>query len=196
MSALVTVEQLAAEFNRDKRTVQLLVKEGMPRAGHGEYDLERCKSWYIAYLQAKIQSRASEAGAVLNPEKFDGELEQARLTRAKATLTEIELSEKQGKVIPIEMMERAVTAVITQARQLLLALPGRIAHELEGEGRVVIKSRLMNGIRGVLTALSEVKINVNESEPPTDHARSGDGANDGAGPDKPGMGPAPESNNN
>jgi phage terminase Nu1 subunit (DNA packaging protein) len=189
---LVTVEQLAAEFNRDKRTVQLLVKDGMPKAGHGEYDLERCKSWYIAYLQAKIQSRANEAGAVLNPENFNGELEQARLTRAKATLAEIELSEKQGRVIPIETMERTLTAVITQARQLLLALPGRIAHELEGETRVVIKSRLMNGIRAALTALSEVKINVSESEPEpaNDNPGGGNGANDGAGPDKPDMGPA------
>lgn len=180
MSTIVSVEQLAREFNRDVRTVQLLAKSGMPKHGHGQYNLEVCKTWYIAYLQSKVGSRSNEGE---NAGDYNVDLETARLKRAQADLAEIELTEKRGQVVPIAVLEYSLTQVIANARQNLLMLPGRIAPELEGETRAVIKARVAQSIRDALTELSKVKINVIESSA-TD-AGSGASPNDGAGAGAP-----------
>jgi phage terminase Nu1 subunit (DNA packaging protein) len=147
----VSVVQLASEFGCTERQVQLLVKEGMPKAGHGKYDLERCKTWYIHYLKAKIATRATpdEAG-----EKLSFEVEQARLTKFKADFAEIELAEKRTELLPVATFESEMARMITQARQQLLQLPGRLAHQLEGEDRITIKSKLTAGIHRALASLS------------------------------------------
>ena len=53
--ALVSVESVAGAMDLDPRRVQqLAVREGMPKAGRGRYDLGKCMAWYIRYLHAKI----------------------------------------------------------------------------------------------------------------------------------------------
>lgn len=188
MSTIVTVEQLAREFNRDVRTVQLLVKGGMPRRGHGQYELEVCKTWYIAYLQSKVGSRSNEGE---NSGDYNVDLETARLKRAQADLAEIELTEKRGQVVPIAVLENSLTQVIANARQNLLMLPGRIAPELEGEARAVIKARLSQSIHTALTELSKVQINV--MEPSGTDPGSGASSDGGAQPGTPDVGTAPDS---
>lgn len=173
---IVTVAQLAKEFNRDERTVQLLARKGMPKAGHGQYDLEKCKTWYIAYLQQCIASRSSESGEAEDDGNYNVEREQARWTAAKASIAEIDLGIKRGEVVPIQVVEDAITGVVASARQQLLALPGRIAPQLEGETRAVIKARLATAVNQTLTSLSEVKIDVNKSNA-ADDAGSGNDAN-------------------
>lgn len=187
MSTLVSVEQLAQEFNRDVRTVQLLHKSGMPKHGHGQYNLEVCKTWYIAHLQSKIGSRSNEGE---NAGDYNVDLETARLKRAQADLAEIELTEKRGQVVPIAVLEYSLTQVIANARQNLLMLPGRIAPELEGEARAVIKARISKSIHEALTELSKVKINV--IEPSATDPGSGARSDDGAQPGTPDLGTAPD----
>jgi phage terminase Nu1 subunit (DNA packaging protein) len=153
---LVSVEQLAGEFQRTPRYVQQLAKAGMPKAAHGQYDLELCKSWYIGFLQRKISQREGDVDD--NGDEREGtynvDREQARLTRAKADIAEIELTERRGEVIPIKVFEDTLGRMVTQARQQLLQLPGRAAPVLEGEPRAVIKSKLTTLIHAALKSLS------------------------------------------
>lgn len=169
---LVSVEQLAAEFARTPRYVQQLVKQGMPRSSHGQYDLENCKTWFIRFLQNKIQHREGDiddngggGGGTYNVDR-----EQARLIRTKADLAEIELAEKRGSVIPVDVFENTLSQMVTQARQQLLQLPGRAAPQLEGEPRAVIKSKLTEQIHSALTALSVSKITSGETD---EHSTNG-----------------------
>ena len=42
---LVNVERVAQALNLQKRRVQQLVKEGMPKEGRGQYDPVKCMLW-------------------------------------------------------------------------------------------------------------------------------------------------------
>jgi hypothetical protein len=45
-SDLVDVHRVARAFHCTERQVQLLVLQGMPKAGHAKYDLRACLAWY------------------------------------------------------------------------------------------------------------------------------------------------------
>jgi phage terminase Nu1 subunit (DNA packaging protein) len=151
----VNADQLGKEFGCTGRTIRNLTAEGMPKAGRGEYDLERCKSWYIHYLKSKLRQGAGAEGE--DPGAYNVDRERARLTKAQAEQAEIELEEKKRQVIPIAAFKDAMGKMIGQARQQLLQLPGRVAHELANESAPVIKLKLTNHIHKALTALSEAK---------------------------------------
>lgn len=53
----VKVDQVAKALNVPATRVQRLAREGMPRAGRGEYDLGQCMAWYIRYLQKALEAR-------------------------------------------------------------------------------------------------------------------------------------------
>jgi hypothetical protein len=58
---LVDVYRVAAAFGCTDRQVQLLALEGMPKAGHGRYDLQACTEWFEGREKRKVQSRGSIA---------------------------------------------------------------------------------------------------------------------------------------
>jgi hypothetical protein len=85
VAELANVERVAQALNLDKRRVQQLVKEGMPRAERGLYDPIKCLLWYVRYLQAALEKKA-----VPMPDgSLTGEREErVRLIRADADLRE------------------------------------------------------------------------------------------------------------
>ncbi len=141
--ALVGVEQVAKILNITRRRVQQLVAEGMPRAERGRYDLGACMAWYIRYLQRALERRElpTEDGA-----SGDIRRQRARLLRANADSAEMELAQKRGELIPIEVFRVEMGSMITTLRANLLNLPGRVAPQLEGENRAVIKHKLRNEV--------------------------------------------------
>jgi phage terminase Nu1 subunit (DNA packaging protein) len=100
--ALVDVERVAQVLNLEKRRVQQLVQEGMPRESRGQYDPVKCMLWYIRYLQAVVERRS-----VRTPEGgFTGEREErVRLLRADADLREIELAKQRASLVSIADVE-------------------------------------------------------------------------------------------
>lgn len=151
---LVNVNDVAAEFGCTDTHVQQLVKAGMPKVGHGKYDLEKCKTWYIHHLKARLAQRAGDDTSEYNVDR-----ESARLKKAQAELAEIELAAKRGALIPISEFGRTMAQMVTQARQNLLQMPGRVAHELEGEDRVMIKHKLIEAVHKCLNALARGESN-------------------------------------
>jgi hypothetical protein len=71
---------------------------------------------------------------------------------------------ESGEVVPLEVMRASMGTMIVQARQNLLNMPARIAPQLEGETRSVIKEKLRLEIYRALAALS-VGTNGNGSHP-------------------------------
>jgi phage terminase Nu1 subunit (DNA packaging protein) len=160
---LVTVEQLASEFGRTARHVQLLVKAGMPRAAHGQYDLELCKTWYIGHLHERLAHRQGEIDGG-RTDDYNVDRERARLTKAQADQAELELAKMRGTLVPIAEYKRRMSRFVTQARQQLLQLPGRAAPQLEGDPRAVIKSKLYTLTCAALAALSAGEVLEDESD--------------------------------
>ena len=56
--------------------------------------------------------------------------------------------------MPIEMLRARLSTAIVAARAQLLNLPGRIAPQLEGEPRAVIKEKLRVEVYAALSALT------------------------------------------
>ncbi len=154
--ALVSVSQVAKALDVSERYVQVLVKRGMPKERHGKYDLGACMAWYIRYLHRKYAAGGVEAEETLEEAVTLRTLNAARqrLILAQADREELELARARAALIPVHVYEERVAAQIMQARQRVLALPGRVAPSLEGETRTVIKARLTDAVRQTLASLA------------------------------------------
>jgi phage terminase Nu1 subunit (DNA packaging protein) len=158
---IVDVERIATEFDCSVRTIQRLVEDGMPREGHGKYDLLACWRWYGQKLRKDIED-AGEASLL--------EKEQTRVQRATADLKELELAERRGQLIPMEVFARHLTAAFFTVRQNILALAAQIAPQLEGLDRLEIKTKLHERHRQLCEHLAQApgvapeKVTENETE--------------------------------
>jgi phage terminase Nu1 subunit (DNA packaging protein) len=113
--------------------------------------------WYVRYLQKALERREipqDAIGASLRQER-------QRLIKAQADREELELSARRGELIPVDVYEKELGEIFTVLRQRLLTLPARLAPHLEGENRIVVKTRLDNAIREALNALSNEFANGN-----------------------------------
>ena len=65
---LVNAEQLAAIVDLQKRRIFQLVEEGMPKERRGRYDVDKCRAWYIRFLQAAVENKSLpvDEGGVAN----------------------------------------------------------------------------------------------------------------------------------
>jgi phage terminase Nu1 subunit (DNA packaging protein) len=149
---LVNVERVAHALNLQRRRVQQLVKEGMPREARGEYDAVKCMLWYIRYLQAAIERRS-----VRTPEgSFAGEREErVRLLRAHADLREIQLAKERGSLVSIADVEQSLTDLVLTTKATIMSIAPRIAPELVGEtSRIMIQTKLERACKEALSYLA------------------------------------------
>jgi phage terminase Nu1 subunit (DNA packaging protein) len=148
--ALVGVGKVAKALNVTVRRVNQLVNEGMPKAGHGRYDLAQCMLWYIRYLQKALERREGSpedsVGATLR-------MERTLLIKAQREREELELAARRRELVSALEVKDKWAAVGATLKQRVMALPGRVAHLLEGEDRTTIKARLEEQAREILTVL-------------------------------------------
>ena len=143
---LVDVGRVAQEFGCSERQVQLFVQAGMPKAGHGKYDLLPCYRWYMQKLKKDLSDAEDKA--------VDLEYEQMRERRATADIKELELAEKRGLLIPLPVFKQEVSGMFITVKQNILALAAKIAPQLEGLDRTELKLRLHKAHREILAALA------------------------------------------
>jgi phage terminase Nu1 subunit (DNA packaging protein) len=149
--ALTGITQIANVLNLTERRVQQLVREGLPKEGHGQYDLAKSMMWYIRYLQKKVEARATESEAGAASSWRD---EKKRLLHLQANNEELEYKRKLGEVVPVEMVRDQFVTFATTVHDRLIALPSKIAPRLEGESREVIRVKLHEFIKDTLNGLS------------------------------------------
>jgi hypothetical protein len=151
--ALVSVESVAGAMDLDPRRVQqLAVREGMPKAGRGRYDLGKCMAWYIRYLHAKMKVRATgtEDGGLTSLKD-----ERSRLLRLAGDLKEIELARQRREVIAIGDLEKAMSDLVVTTKARLMALPARQAADLVAEpSPAVIQGKLEKALKEALAHLA------------------------------------------
>jgi phage terminase Nu1 subunit (DNA packaging protein) len=148
----VDVTKVATALNLEKRRVQQLVAEGMPRETRGQYDPVKCMLWYIRYLQKALDKR----GVSTLDGGFVGEREERiRLLRADADLREIELAKERGLLVAITDVEMEITDLVLTTKARILAIPPRLAPELVGEtSRVMLQAKLEKACKEALAYLA------------------------------------------
>ena len=88
------VSTIAKLFNLTERRVQQLAKDGViPKANKGKYELVACVQGYIHYLQERAMGKDSA------PQ--DTYTERARLLKAQADKTELEVGTLKGNLLQI-----------------------------------------------------------------------------------------------
>jgi phage terminase Nu1 subunit (DNA packaging protein) len=123
---MANVDQVARALNVTPRRVQQLVKEGLPKTGHGEYEIGPCMHWYIRYLQTAMEQRGVETdGGVMSLG-----VERARLTREQADRAALMNAVLRGEVIRSDDATAQWSGHVVAARAKLLALPTKLGPRL------------------------------------------------------------------
>ena len=123
MQILHKVAVIARFLNLTERRVQQLARDGIiPKPEKGKYDLVRCVQQYVQYLQ----DRAYGSGVSAQ----DTHHERARLIKAQADKTELEVATMRNQLVAIESVETDWLQHISACRMRLLALPTKTAFQI------------------------------------------------------------------
>jgi phage terminase Nu1 subunit (DNA packaging protein) len=127
------------------------------RGGKGkphQYDITAVVAWWLRFRVSEMTN--NPAG-----EFHDYDKERARLVYEQADKVELENAQTRGDLIPAPVVKAVWTKVIMNMRAVILALPTRIAHQLQAaesldEYREIVKD-------GCYAALTEIANNEFES---------------------------------
>jgi len=149
--AQLTAQEIAKSLNVSLRRVHQLVTDGMPKAERGRFDGTTCLEWYVRHLQRAVQHRESLTGKTTAERVRVARVELLNAQKDKLTR---ENAEALGQLVPLDVFREQMSGMILTARQRLLQMPDRIAPQLEGESRAIIKERLRGEIHLALVALA------------------------------------------
>ncbi|MCK5748506.1 MAG: hypothetical protein KAH44_19980 [Oricola sp.] len=122
-ATLYPLATVAKILNLSERRVQQLVKEDiLPKPEKGKYDLIACVRAYIKYLQERAFGKDAA------PQ--DTHLERARLLKAQADKTELEVDTLRGNLMPVETIEADWLAMVMACRSRLLSIPSKTAFQI------------------------------------------------------------------
>jgi phage terminase Nu1 subunit (DNA packaging protein) len=145
----VTRDFLARVFGCDIRTITNKAAAGMPKSARGKFPLAACVRWTLEH-----ERELARAGKGLN----DLDLARQRKTIAEARIAEIDLSEREGTSIPIEVhKERLRTRLETVAGQVKAI--GRYQSEIKSaitdQQADALLDRMSDGILAELYGLKD-----------------------------------------
>ena len=141
-----TITGLGVEFDMSHRKVGRLIRDVEPVRKKG-----RSKYYLISQVAGKLLG--------VDNEDLDLTTERARLTKAQADKTELQLEIDKSEVLTIIDVERNWTNITQAIRAKLLSMPTTMAVELANLSRPEIKHILEKHIFNILDELSEGKIN-------------------------------------
>jgi phage terminase Nu1 subunit (DNA packaging protein) len=118
----LTQDQAAALRGVTTRRMRQLDGEenAPPRDDEGRYPAAEFGAWLRDHWMA-------EAGVANDGKSYDYNAERARLTKAQADKTELEVREIRGEVVRMPVVELHWTAMVSSMRAKLLALPSKLA---------------------------------------------------------------------
>lgn len=146
LGLLFTRRQVAAFFGVHPMTITKWQDQGMPIAQHGgkgiesKYRLADVIKWRI---DSELQRLGMHRGEALNLE-----VESARLKRAQAEKTELDVNARRGELLEVEDVEREWSKIIAASKAKLLVLPGLMVQRglieprAEDEARDIVEDAL------------------------------------------------------
>lgn len=145
---LLTQKELAEVLPVTARQIRTLTKEGMPTENLGArtlYPLAECVRWYVAYREAIVSGQRSSKSEA-----------QTRKIEAQARLAELEVEEAEGRLIPLDLHEDRLAAILDRLRSKILAIPGAWPPRLMGAKSVPdMVRRLKPLVQEILQTLAD-----------------------------------------
>lgn len=114
---VTSLEAVANAFKVSLRSAQRWASEGMPVSSEGVYDLIEIQAW--RHTKSEISSS-------------DNKSWETAYRKFKALLAEIEYQKRIGDLVPREEVEAGMIDRITAVKMQFLALPQRLAPQLDG----------------------------------------------------------------
>jgi phage terminase Nu1 subunit (DNA packaging protein) len=169
-----SVETIAKLLDMTSRRVQQLVKEGViPRPkSRGQYEIMPCVVGYIRHLNA-----------MLNGDEGDLLTERTRLTRLQAEKIELDIAEREERLIEVAAAERAWSEMVGAFRAKALNIPVRAAIEVTGKSERQAEAILTDMIFEALAELSNWRPSENEDDETTPVAGDHEGGDAGRAAD-------------
>lgn len=115
-----TLPALAEVFDVTEVQIRNYVKQGMPQAARGRYDIRECVQWVIDYKLGRSKSTTESSSA-------------AELNVARRRKLELELAQQAGRLVPIDHCAQAFVAIATAVAGALDALSPRAAPKVATE---------------------------------------------------------------
>lgn len=149
-----TKSELSDAMGVSTRTVSNWQNRGMPVAVRRSspegnlYDSAACIEW-------RIRERVSETVTISNGQTLDYEAERARLTKAQADKTELEVAQLNGLLIRSDVVAQTWQAMTAAAKAKFLAMPTQIANAvIAATDLQEVVEAVSNPIREALSDLS------------------------------------------
>jgi len=147
LSDLLSRKEIAHILGVDERSITNYAKEGIPRSVKGRvirYPLAPCVQWFVEF-----RVRQHEMGK--GPSELD--LAKQRKTSADARLAELEVAEKEGELIPIDVALGAFSHLLEEFRARTMAATGRLSQVTVG---LMTSAETAAAIEPVMDELLEV----------------------------------------
>lgn len=160
----VDSDTLAQLFDVTARRVQQLAQQKIITArkvkGVYEYEVLQVVRQYIRYLSDKVNNRENERSKELEQERLEAEI---RLKKTKARMQELQLAELEGSMHRSEDVEAMTSDLANIIRDMLMALPGRLAVYLaEMQNPAEVSERVKHEVYGILEELAHYKYDPGE----------------------------------
>ena len=153
--------QLAPLIKITQRRVNQLVEQGvLTKRAEGDFDLPDAIEAYYTFKYA-------------DKDELDYIEEKAKHELAKRQLTEMEVKRRRHELHDAADVEMALTSMLTNFRNQLLALPSKMAGLLVGRSREEIDERLAAEINSRLAELSDYSPTMFDGEATDDEEEDG-----------------------
>jgi hypothetical protein len=154
MDEFCNAAELSYMFDTSPRRISILAKDGIiPKSRHGKFPIKECVRAYLTHVQ-------KDDGPI------DTNQEKARLTKAQADKTEIEVAAMRGEVVAIQSVIDEVDKMLKAFRQKALTMPSKISPLVYSEKSVAsIRAILEDEVNEVLSELSSYTPEGSSSSP-------------------------------
>lgn len=155
VARLWSVSALAVELGLDRRTIAARLAEVAPAARAGRGPRYRLADVIPAIYGAPPGTPDAPAGPGPRLDRLNLTTESARLKRAQADKTELEVSVLRGELIPSETVSLVWSQFVSAARARVLAIPSTAAPRVVGLTVREAEIELREMVRAALAELQE-----------------------------------------
>lgn len=149
-SEAVTVAELADFLGLSTRTVKDLAARGvLPRTGRGRYDLKASVRNYARSLRDSAALRGGDDATTAA---------RRREVEARAEKVELQNAKTRRELVPAVEVERRWTAILTDVRARMLAIPSRVRARLghlTAADEAVVAAEVRDALEGAADASTD-----------------------------------------
>lgn len=148
---MISLRAIAKQYGYDESTVRQWKAKGMPLTNEDE-----TRQWIID--QILVPLRQTDIREQI-------ELERLRKMRAEADLAEAEVLLSTEQMIPVDEVQKELTAFFKTFRDYFCTLPNKIHHEVfEQDSALKVKRMLQQRIDELLTEIGDMKYEVTDEQ--------------------------------